>query len=59
MINIFANEIIREAFYEYKTKTNLTQLCNPKTSPHKNSDKKINEIKNLTFKNNTYYGFII
>ena len=58
MINIFANEIIREAFYEYKT--NLTQLCNLKTSPHKNSDKKkINEIKNLTIKNNTYYGFII
>lgn len=44
MINIFANEIIREAFYEYKT--NLTQLCNLKTSPHKNSNKKINEIKN-------------
>ncbi len=44
MINIFANEIIREAFYE--SKTNLTQLCNLKTSPHKNSKKKINEIKN-------------
>lgn len=57
MINIFANEIIREAFYE--SKTNLTQLCNLKTSPHKNSNKKINEIKNLTIKNNTYYGFII
>ena len=57
MINIFANEIIREAFYE--SETNLTQLCNLKTSPHKNSNKKINEIKNLTIKNNTYYGFII
>jgi hypothetical protein len=57
MINIFANEIIREAFYEYKT--NLTQLCNLKRSQHKNSNKKINEIKNLTIKNNTYYGFII
>jgi hypothetical protein len=47
MINISANEIIiiiREAFYEFKT--NLTQLCNPKTSSHKNSDKKIKEIKN-------------
>lgn len=45
MINIFANEIIREAFYE--SKTNLTQLYNlKKTSPHKNSNKKINEIKN-------------
>ena len=46
MINIVANEIIiiREAFYECKT--NLTQLCNPKKSPHKNSDKKIKEIKN-------------
>lgn len=57
MINIIANEIIREAFYECKT--NLTQLCNLKTSPHKNSNKKINEIKNLTIKNNTCYGFII
>ncbi len=57
MINIFSNEILREAFYE--SKTNLTQLCNLKTSPHKNSDKKINEIKNPTIKNNTCYGFII
>ncbi len=57
MINIFANEILREAFYE--SKTNLTQLCNLKISPHKNSDKKINETKNPTIKNNTYYGLII
>jgi hypothetical protein len=57
MINIFANEILREAFYE--SKTNLTQLCNLKISPHKNSDKKINESKNPTIKNNTYYGLII
>ena len=42
MINIFANEIIREAFYE--SKTNLTQLCNIKTSLHKNSDNKNKEI---------------
>ncbi len=42
MINIFANEIMMEAFYE--SKTNLTQLCKPKTSLHKNSDNKIKEI---------------
>jgi hypothetical protein len=44
MINIVANEIMREAFYECKT--NLTQLCKPKTSLDKNSDNKFKGIKN-------------
>lgn len=59
MINIVANEIIiiREAFPECKT--NLTQLCNPKTSQHKNSQIRRLGRSRIAIKNNTYYGFII
>jgi hypothetical protein len=44
MINIVANKIMSEAFYECKI--NLTQLRKPQISLHKNSDNKIKEIKN-------------
>ena len=58
MINIPTNEIIiREAFYECKT--NLTQLCNPKISPHIRIHIRRLSRSRITIKNNTYYGFII